>query len=590
MKRILSLIIVLATVLCMIPVSMATATAAEADFVQVDLTGYADGDTYIDGNGVKYEVIRTEANFKAIDRTKNCILACDINFNEKVLNGTYFGDGTSIQGIIDGNGYALYNFSVNYTGSYGTIGLLAQSLKGNAAIRNLSIGKPSEIIDYKINGASANTTGCLVGKINETTTADQTVTISNVHIYCNITFMKPVANGVTVGALVGMTHNDSNNQNTYTVNISDCSFTGSVKFDAAATTSGQNTRIGGMVGYHKIGTLNISNCVNNADLDLTNRDCGSNSSFVGGMVGNAQSPANFTNCVNTGDLISDEYSGGIVGAVSYNNSTTHAYSFKKCTNYGNVTANSADLERRCTAGGIIGLANFGTYSFDQCGNTGTISSSYIYDAASNPKLGACGIIGRYWLDNSNTVISNCYSTGVIASAIENDTRNYKVYALFMGGGSSSAVKLKITDCVWNVESAENKVVSGMASSPSADSTGNEEKNIIAKYSQDAVDAYIQKSNDNTKIRVILVTKSELLEGEDVVIKVFCGNTGRKFTVPANQVFAMETVDAAGEIYYGIDGANLFGAVITGIPTDTMDAVTDVTVEYGEYTFDFNMQK
>ena len=157
MKRILSLIVVLATLLCMIPVSMATATAAEADFVPVDLSGYADGAIYTDGNGVEYEVIRTEANFKAIDRTKNCILACDINFNEKVLNGTYFGDGTSIQGIIDGNGYALYNFSVNYTGSYGTIGLLAQSLKGNAAIRNLSIGKPSEIIDYKINGASANT-------------------------------------------------------------------------------------------------------------------------------------------------------------------------------------------------------------------------------------------------------------------------------------------------------------------------------------------------------------------------------------------------------------------------------------------------
>ena len=315
MKRILSLIVVLATLLCMIPVSMATATAAEAEFVQVDLTGYADGDTYIDGNGVKYEVIRTEANFKAIDRAKNCILACDINFNETVLNGTYFGDGTSIQGIIDGNGYALYNFSVNYTGSYGTIGLLAQSLKGNAAIRNLSIGKPSEIIDYKINGASANTTGCLVGKINETTTADQTVTISNVHIYCNITFMKPVANGVAVGALVGMTHNDSNNQNTYTVNISDCSFTGSVKFDAAAAKVGQNTRIGGMVGYHKIGTLNISNCVNNADLDLTNRNCGSNSSFVGGMVGSIEDPANFTNCVNAGNLICDKYSGGIVGAV-----------------------------------------------------------------------------------------------------------------------------------------------------------------------------------------------------------------------------------------------------------------------------------
>ena len=273
----------------------------------------------------------------------------------------------------------------------------------------------------------------------------------------------------------------------------------------------------------------------------------------------------------------------------YNSSTTHTFSIIDCVNYGNVTAASTDSAEKSTAGGIIGLANFGTYTIDGCGNTGTISSTYIYDSTGTPKLGACGIIGRFWLDNSDSSVTNCYSTGVIASAVENDTRSYNVYALLMGNMNSGSLHIKMTGCVWNMVSNEGKAVAGYAASLSETSGENGAKNIIAKYSQDAVDAYIQKSNDNTKIRVLLVTKDQLLEGEDVVIKVFCGNTGRKFTVSADKIFAMETVDAAGEIYHGIDGANLFGAVITGIPTETMDTVTDVVVEYGDYSFDFELK-
>ena len=125
----------------------------------------------------------------------------------------------------------------------------------------------------------------------------------------------------------------------------------------------------------------------------------------------------------------------------------------------------------------------------------------------------------------------------------------------------------------------------------ATSGNNEKKNILAKETADAYEACIQKSNDNTKIRVLLLTKEKVLDANTgIVVKVWSGNTGKQFTVPANQIFALESVDAAGEIYYGVGGAYIFGAVITGIPETEMNAVTDVTVEYGSYSANIIVKK
>ena len=116
-------------------------------------------------------------------------------------------------------------------------------------------------------------------------------------------------------------------------------------------------------------------------------------------------------------------------------------------------------------------------------------------------------------------------------------------------------------------------------------------NIIAKETPDSIDACIQKSDDNTMLRVLLMTDDQTLDANtDVIIKVYYGNSGKKFTVGADQITALDIVQAAGETYYSVDGQYIFGAVIKGIPENVMPTITKVTVEYGDYSFDFNMSK
>ena len=646
MKKIVSLVIIISMMLCMFPISSMTATAETTEFQQVDLSEYADGDTYTDKNGIAYEVIRTFDNFKSINRTKNCIFACDISGEGRTLNSNIFGEGVSISGIVDGNGYALYNFSTTYTGGYGTAGLLTQSLKGNATIRNLTIGKPDMPITYNLNGVSLNTVGALVGKIHEDTTAGQKVTISNVHIYCNMEFQKAYTQqGISLGGFIGIT----NGSNGYTVEISDSSFDGSIKFPASAAVSDKNTRIGGFVGYHQNGSIEIIDSCNYANIDATNRTSGSNGvSYIGGLVGDIESSVSFKNCSNSGAITSDKYSGGVAGyvktpttfdgcsnsgvvtATAYSggivgrvystvdftsctntgmitshqysggiaggayfvNSTeqaNHKFTFSNCTNHGNIIAQQSGTTKN-SAGGIVGNVNFGQCEITGCGNTGDISASTTYNCSTPNPVGASGILGYGYVNQENVAtISDCFSTGKIIAAGEYGETAITANAICSISAAGKAVI--VTNCVWDMTFNQAKITSGASGKISSASFGNEARNLLAKTTSDGIEACIQKSNDNTKIRVLLLSNTDVLAtNTDVTVKVWCGNTGKQFTVPANKIFALESVDAAGEMYYGVGGAYIFGAVITGIPTEVMDTVTDVTVEYGSYSADFTIKE
>lgn len=585
MKKIVSLVIIISMMLCMFPISSMTVTATTTEFKGiVDLSEYADGDEYIDGDGVKYEVIKTAENFKKIDRTKNCIFACPIDMGGEPFTNNIFGDGTSIQGIIDGNGFSLYNFSATYGSGYGAVGLLAQSLKGNATIKNLTIGTPTERIEYIINGSVAQTAGALVGKIHKDTAANQTVTISNVHVYCNMTFQKKISNQVNLGGFVGITESGSN---AYTLNITDSSFTGSITFADTAVNSGNGTNVGGLVGSHQMGTLNITNSKNYANIDITKRTSGTARAYAGGMVGNANSQASFTNCVNSGDISSDRFAGGIIGGTYFTSSNDYDFNYTNCVNHGNISSNSGDSTEKAAAGGIIGITEMTTQKIQNCGNTGNLSASRVYSNNELPKLGACGIIGRYYLNNSNTVISDCYSTGVILSTVADETVTFTPYAIFTGS-VASGIKLKVTGCVWNMTFNNNTVKNGLPTTNlTVDSGNNTQKNIIAKKSTALYDAYAQKSIDNTKLRILLVSATpELTDKTDIVINVYYGeNQGKKFTVPANYIFALHSVEAAGDMYYAVGDAYIFGGVITGIPENIN--ITRVEVEFGN-GFEWNI--
>lgn len=678
MKKIVSLVIVITMMLCMFPVSSMTASATTTEFKGlVDLSNYTDGDTFKrteNGKTVEYMVVKDVSTFKKIYQTDTnhtnplpldgkYILANDINLGGSTYYTGLFGNSSSFAGIIDGNGFSIYNFSTQNTHAKAVAGLIAQSLMGGAAIKNLTIGGPKaeDHITYRITNTAA-TVGALAGAINEASTSEQTVTISNVHIYCNITYELSQNGNVLIGGLIGTT--DTNNDAASVV-ISDCSFTGSISDTSGATYSEKNTRVGGMVGDHAYGSLNISNSINNANIDIAYRTGGdytvacaggmvgrvnatasisgqntgsiSINEYNGGIVGYVNAQTSFTNCSNSGNLTTGTHNGGIVGyanaqtgfdgcsnsgtvsATSYSGGiigfttvksdfdycvnsgnitsvkfsggiaggmdlaygdASTPYTFENCVNHGDIAATGAD--EKAYAGGILGLANFGTYTFTNCGNTGDISTNFINDST----LCASGILGRYWLNNTDTSITNCYSTGVISSS---SSEQFTIYAICNGAGSGNAITVK--NCVWN--NADYKGTFGTLTEVSGN---NEAKNILAKETANDFEACVQKSNDNTKIRVLILSNSATLPANnDVVIKVWYDTgseefDGRQFIISASEIFALESVDAAGETYYGVGGAYIFGAVVTGIPTDVMETVTDVTVEYGNYSANFDMTK
>lgn len=615
MKKIVSLVIVITMMLCMFPVSSMTASATTTDFQQVDLTGKADYDRVTVGD-ITYSVICSDDAFYNIKNAKGSayILANDIDLDNASFNRPVFFDESAFTGILNGNGYSVYNFSVNYTAGYGSTGMLFQSLGANAIVENLTIGTAAAPVSYTLTGSNVTSAGVLAGVTKTDMTNDNTVTVSNVDIYCNISFAYAKAEGVNIGGFIGRTHTAGN------VDIIDSSFTGSISVADAAAVSGYNTRAGGFVGFCQSGgTLDIEDSVNNAAIDITKRESlsSSNYSYAGGFVGRFEGNCNFTNCINNGNIISDKasggiaasgindaiftscvntgnvtsdlHSGGILGMAYFGNTSTKVFEFDSCVNHGDVSAVSAtDSTRKTRAGGILGVTNSGIYKIDGCGNTGNISASGV----SNDTLCASGIVGNMgWITDAtnSSYVTNCYSTGTIASTLTNDSRTYKTYAIFSGTTNSSSEKVKAANNVWNMTFGGNAVTDGVAHNFTSDSINNTAKNILAKETSNDFEAYVQKSNDNTKIRVVLLTEAtELDANTNVVVKVWCGDSGKQFTVSASKIFALESVDAAGEIYYGVGGAYIFGAVVTGIPESVMATVTDVTVEYGSYSADFDM--
>ena len=615
MKRILSFLIVMAMLLCMIPMAALTVSADTAE--HIDLTGKVDYSTYTAEDGTVYTVIRSASAFKNIKNAmkKNYILACDIDFGGETFSTPLTYDGASFSYTMNGNGYAIYNFTVDYKGTYSSTGVLFGKLNAGSKIENLSIGKENAPINYTINGTSVTGAGIIAGMVDSAVTNNDTITISNVDIYSNILFNNAKAENISLGGFVGYTNSAGN------VDIINSSFNGSISFSDAAAVSGYNTRVGAFVGYHKGGTLDISGSVNNADIDITNRASLSsgNYAYAGGFVGRSEAVSTYTDCVNNGDILSDKASGGIVSSVTknttftrcvntgdvtsefyaggilamsyYGAASTQIIEFYDCVNHGDVFANSAtDSTRKTRAGGILGVTNSGIYKIDGCGNTGTIAASGV---ASNI-LCASGMVGNMgWITDAtnSSYVTNCYSTGKIESTLNNDTRTYKTYAIFSGSTKSSAEKIKAANNVWNMTFNGNAVDGGVATNLTDDSGNNKVLNIIAKETPDSIDACIQKSDDNTMLRVLLMTDDQTLDANtDVIIKVYYGNSGKKFTVGADQITALDIVQAAGETYYSVDGQYIFGAVIKGIPEDVMPTITKVTVEYGDYSFDFNMSK
>ena len=311
-------------------------------------------------------------------------------------------------GSFDGDNHTIRNLTLTAVNTdydkYGYSGLF-YGISHNVEIKNVKL----ENVNTSMKGHS----GALVAYISNSNFPECTATISNCHVLSGtITSTSTAAQdfGGLIGGLSG------------SATITNCT--------NRATVTGSSTYndvVGGIIGYHGSGKINISNCYNYGAL--------SGIRYVGGIVGSTNNTGENTtisNCGNEGSINSQYYVGGIVGKVSIPNSTdpVHRYTISGCYNKGAITSTQGDK-----AGGIVGQVNGKAYVFliiERCYNAGTVTSD---------------IYGSYNGDSESTKygtqavsVKNCVYTGdkvAYYGTGDNDAFNIKVTAEELESGKAT---------------------------------------------------------------------------------------------------------------------------------------------------------
>lgn len=170
--------------------------------------------------------------------------------------------------------------------------------------------------------------------------------------------------------------------------IEECSTSGSI------FSGGSSGGIAGFIGEDMDETNNesiIRRCFSNCDITATDTEWGFIGGVAGGIAGVAAGTIEY--CYSTGKIVSDGFSGGIVGtnSLNYDDLTLNCYST------GDITA-ATDSNNNVYSGGICGILG----NVVNCYSTGTVSST-----SKSAEAYSGGIVGV------GEMTMNCYSTGKV---------------------------------------------------------------------------------------------------------------------------------------------------------------------------------
>lgn len=296
-KKILSCFLVAIMVICAVPFSASADTAGQTPVV-------LEGEGWIGiSTAEDFLKIGVDSNFP---KTGNYYLQNDIDFGGKEC-GYLVGE---FAGVLDGRGFALYNFVLNQAenNNYGAMGVffyLGTSTDTVTAVTNLKIGKPSAPITLSGTRTTNNANfGVLAGFCGAK--RDAMTDISNVDIYCNIDVELNCASDARVGGFIGYCRN---------VSIIDSTFTGSITVNGNGSSK---KSIGGIVGqldaYDNNRRAIVKDCTVNATAIASNATGGSTN--VGGIFGFSSVPTTYvTGCTVSTAITGAGNKGSVAGAI-----------------------------------------------------------------------------------------------------------------------------------------------------------------------------------------------------------------------------------------------------------------------------------
>ena len=625
MKKSISLLLVLALLCAFLPTLALPVAATEGDPV----AAAKDGDT-VTLDGVDYTVLKDPATLVSTvtgNMKGNYILGCDMDMGGKEYKTRALFGNSGFEGIFNGNGHSLTGFSVK--NAFDNSALVFAYLTNSKAV-----GAPDTPLSLTLTGTSQGMHGGLTGK-NQANAC----TIENVTVYANVRFEGKVSSTIVFGGIIGRSKNDT---------VTNCRFYGSVVFAESAVVTDKNTFAGGIVGRVEKAkdtpaTLIVTGCENHASIDISERKIGSTTKqMVGGIFGgihgdpSAGSTAIITDCTNYGTLKSDQYAGGIVGCINRSDAKLTVQNVRNHAGISSTTAdNSSDNKflknGLAAAGGIIGgLPTIATATVSDFAVTGKISSN----GSSLDKSTATGVVGYIYSQTSDSVVlRNGYADVSIYSNYLTLTGKESVgyYGICTAYAKANDILVQIQNVYFRARVNDGDYTSSGCHTPRAHGTWFDQKDTpesfaggavaaglgagwgqrlgtdaypvcgspaavakvgdqyvnaerLLKQTEETYEAYIQKSDDSTRLRILLLTAATALpEGKDMTVRVGYTADGkahtRSFTVTGDRFTLHSCVRAADRRYCTEEGISLFGAVISGIPASVFDAPVTVTVTF-----------
>ena len=213
-----------------------------------------------------------------------------------------------------------------------------------------------------------------------------------------------------------------------TPTVKSCSVSGEINIatDIALETSrnhgNYDCAIGALVGV--AAGVDFNDCVNRASVTITKLSTTTNmycdAGGIVGVVGESGGRfANFTNCVNYGDIIYNDATGKVVGclggivAVYY--AANAVATFDNCSNHGDITTTESSIIDVANIGGLLGYIEGGTsdtkditFVNSTC-NTGTLT----YNGTSTGTIRSGGIVGYIYQKVTMTLNGETTNSGSI---------------------------------------------------------------------------------------------------------------------------------------------------------------------------------
>ncbi len=389
-KRLLALVLALVTALAVIPFTATAVTvipisSAEQLVALMNTPEKWDGAYYLTAD---------------IDLT-NVEDQNPIGKQNDAFSGYFDGMGHSITGLnIEGEKHLglfgwVHNATIKNLSLSGSVTASTTDSRGNGGIAGVISG--NTLIENVNVAVTVTSQSAAVGGIAGYVFPYSTGTVNIINCHSDSTVKGTLGVGSLIGIMTaGREQNTTNPVTAGTVNVIDCSSDGTVYYAPASGYYGQSGGLIGQILHYNSDNfeINVVGCVNNAVV-LSDTADQADKGRVGGIVGwiasgnsaiNVVDNAgviNITSCVNNADLTARAGLGGIVGVASIYDSAAYALNILNCANYGDLATSAGGY-----AGGIAGWIEGGTVKIAACKNYGII---YATKTGSNSYAG--GILG-----------------------------------------------------------------------------------------------------------------------------------------------------------------------------------------------------